>query len=79
LDAVPIISGDEVSLLRILNRQKRLSVSKAMDLTGFETERCKVALESLRTKQLVVLESNEYWITDEGVGQVAFSKSIRRS
>jgi len=73
-----IISGDEVSMLRILKRQRRLSISKATDLTGFEAERCRLALESLRGKSLVSFESNEYWITDEGVGYLAFSKSIYR-
>ncbi len=63
-------------MLRILKRQKRLSVSKVTDLTGFEAERCKQALESLLGKSFVSFESNEYWITDEGVGYLAFSKSV---
>jgi hypothetical protein len=46
------VSGDEVSMLHILKRQKRLSVSKATDLTGFESERARSALENLRERTL---------------------------
>lgn len=64
-------------MLRILNRQKRLSVSKAVDLTGFEVERCRLALENLRGKEYASFETNEYWITSAGMGYMAYSKSIR--
>jgi len=77
LDQASVISGDEVSILRILKRQKRLSPSKAADLTGFEIERCRMALESLRGKKFVQLESSQYWITQEGEGYLAFSRSIK--
>ena len=77
MDQASIISGDEVSILRILKRQKRLSPSKAADLTGFEIERCRMALESLRGKKFVLLESSQYWITQEGEGYLAFSRSIK--
>jgi hypothetical protein len=74
---IPTIPGDEVQLLRILKRQRRLSPSKASDLTGLETERCLTALEGLRGKEYVAFEANEYWITAEGNGYLAFSKSVR--
>ena len=64
-------------MIRILNRQKRLSVSRAVELTGFETERCRLALEGLLSKGYVKLESSEYWITAEGTGYLAFSKSAQ--
>ena len=38
-------------MLRILKRERRLSTKKASDLTGFEQERCQVALEGLRGKE----------------------------
>jgi hypothetical protein len=73
-----VISGDEISMLRILKREKRLSLAKAADLTGLEPERCGQALEGLRGKKFVVLESNQYWITSEGEGYLVFMKSIKK-
>lgn len=71
------VSGDEISMLRVLKRQRRLSISKAADFTGFEAERCKSAFENLSGKNFVSFESSEYWITSEGEGYLAFSKSFR--
>jgi len=64
-------------MLRILKRERRLSQKKASDLTGFETERCRAALEGLLGKDYVAFEANEYWITVEGTGYLAFSKAVR--
>jgi len=64
-------------MLRILKRQRRMSVSKAADFTGFEAERCKSAFENLSGKNFVTFDSNEYWITSEGEGYLAYSKSFR--
>jgi hypothetical protein len=77
LDSLSKVSGDEISMLRILKRQRRMSVSKAADFTGFETERCKSAFENLFGKNFVSFESNEYWITSEGEGYLAYSKSFK--
>jgi hypothetical protein len=71
------IPGDEISMLRILHRQRRLSLPKASDLTGFESERCRIALEGLRGREFVSFDSNEYWITEAGTGYLAFAKGIR--
>jgi len=76
LDRDTEISGDEVSMLRILKRQKRLSITKARDLTGFENERCKFALDNLNKKGYVSFEANQYWITDLGIGYLAFPKPL---
>ena len=62
-------------MLRILKRQKRLSLSRAMYLSGFEKERCRVAMESLLESEFVSFEADEYWITATGTGFLAFSKS----
>lgn len=72
------MSGVEHSLLRVLNRQRRLTVSKAVDLTGFEAERCRVALESLKDKRYATIEGSEYWITEEGSSYISLSKSLTR-
>jgi len=71
------VSGDEVSMLRILKRQIRLSVPKASDMTGFEEERAKSALENLRERNFVEFRSNEYWLTEGGTAYLAWSKSVR--
>jgi hypothetical protein len=73
------ITGDETSMLHILKRQKRLSVPKATDLTGFETERARSALENLRERNFVELESNDYWLTQDGVSYLAFARGTRNS
>ena len=77
MDQPITLLGDEISMLRILKRERRLSVKKASDLTGFEQERCHVALEGLRGREYVSFEANEYWITAEGQGYLAFSKAVR--
>jgi hypothetical protein len=77
LDQSITLPGDEISMLRILKRERRLSTKKASDLTGFEQERCQVALEGLRGKEYVSFEANEYWITAEGQGYLAFYKAVR--
>jgi hypothetical protein len=76
LSSSAAISGDEVSLLRILKRERRLSYSRASDLTGIEAERCRAALEGLLGRQFVSLENNEYWLTAQGSGYLAWSKSV---
>lgn len=78
MDPTTLISGDEVSMLRILKRQRRLSLPKATDMTGFEAQRCKSALEGLREKNFAVFESNEYWITAEGSGYLAYTKAVKK-
>jgi len=75
MDPDTSISHDAISMLRILKRQKRLSLSQAMDLSGFDKERCRLAMENLLQTQLVSFEANQYWITDVGTGYLAFSKS----
>jgi hypothetical protein len=77
MDSTSEITGDEISMLRVLKRQRRMSLSKAADFTGFETARCKSAFENLSGKNFVTLESNEYWITSEGEGYLAYSKSFK--
>jgi hypothetical protein len=64
-------------MLRILKRQKRLSISKASDLTGFDAARCQSALENLCEKKFVTLEADQYWVTAEGQGYLAYSKSFK--
>lgn len=71
------ISGDEVSMLRILKRQIRLSIPRASDITGFEAERAKTALESLRERNFVEFRQNEYWLTEGGNAYLAWTKSAR--
>jgi DNA-binding IclR family transcriptional regulator len=77
LESIPKIPGDEVQLLRILKRERRLTPSKASDLTGLDTERCRTALEGLHVKDYVAFEASEYWITAEGARYLAFTKSVR--
>jgi len=76
LDPSVAIPGDEVSLLRVLKRERRLSTKTAADLTGLEQERCRVALEGLLGREYVSFEANEYWITAEGSAYLSYSKAI---